>query len=512
VSRLRTPISLLRSMPLRYRLPASFAAVALVTMLVLGGILIPLLGEHYARAENRYLSAGSQEAAQALSALNWTSVAAKASASGGTAGADTAAALRSVQLEALALQLRIQVFDPAGSLLVDSGPVGDIDASALGEDRSAAEAGGPAPSTSGGDNREPSNARRLPNPLGSGLFAGDDGETGARSGRTAAADLSSGNQVVAKLVLSEGPAYGATVLHTTLLAWVLAGLAAVILAALLGWLVSRRLTRPLLAITAASDSMARGDLRVRAPVDRADEIGRLAGSFNAMAHTTEKTVETLRRFVADAAHELGTPLTALRADLELAQEESNEPSLQRLLQRALRHTERIQHLSSDLLRLSRLDRGALPTPVRTVNIVPLLRQSAEEIASRADQAGLELTLDLPDTPVAVLADAAALRGAVGNLLDNAIKFTPAGGSVVMGAYTEDHAAVIWVQDTGIGIPTADLGNLFSRFHRSRNAASYPGSGLGLAIVRATVELHGGEVSVSTAPSGGSRFELRLPAT
>ena len=102
---------------------------------------------------------------------------------------------------------------------------------------------------------------------------------------------------------------------------------------------------------------------------------------------------------------------------------------------------------------------------------------------------------------------AGLRAAIENLVDNALKFTPSGGSVTLGAAAEDRQALIWVEDSGIGIPPEDVAALFSRFHRGRNAAAYPGSGLGLAIVEATMELHGGKASVTSSPAG-SRFELQ----
>ncbi len=487
-------------MPLRYRLPASFAAVALLTMLFLGAILMPLLSHHYSLAETSYLRAGTAQTVRALSNIDWAAVAAERdSTGGGTDGTQTAAALQSVKIEALSFQSRVQVFDPGGALLVDSGPVSSIDATGVVGARDGGDSG---------DGRDGS--RRLPNPLGSGLFAEGETSDGSRSDRAATADLTAGGQVVARLRLSDGPAYGAAVLQTTVIAWVVAGFAAVLLAALVGWMVSRRLTRPLLAITAASNSMARGELGVRAEVDRGDEIGRLAGSFNAMADTTENTVATLRRFVADAAHELGTPLTALQADLELAQDQSDEPALQQLVRRALRQAERIQHLSSDLLRLSRLDRGAVSMPLAPLDLTPVLRRLADDVASRAEQAGVDFILDLPSSGLPVKADAEALRAAVDNLLDNALKFTPPAGSVILGARADSRTAVVWVEDTGIGIPAADLDGLFCRFHRGRNASAYPGSGLGLAIVRATMELHGGTVSVQSEPSSGARFQLTLP--
>lgn len=298
-------------------------------------------------------------------------------------------------------------------------------------------------------------------------------------------------------------------MRSTLIAWLVAGVAAVLLAGVVGWLVSRRLTRPLLAITAASDSMAHGDLAVRTEVERADEIGVLAGSFNAMADKTQHTVSALRRFVADAAHELGTPLTALETDLELAQRQNDEKERTRLIDRAMHQAERIDQLSTNLLLLSRLDTGTVPAPMRPTDLVSLIRQVTDSVASRAEQAGIDLAVDLPEGELRVLGHAEGLQTALDNLVDNAIKFTPVGGSVRIGAEAQDRTAVLWVRDTGIGVPATDMEDLFSRFHRGRNASAYPGNGLGLAIVKATMDIHSGTVAVESSPQG-SRFELRIP--
>jgi signal transduction histidine kinase len=248
---------------------------------------------------------------------------------------------------------------------------------------------------------------------------------------------------------------------------------------------------------------------VRAEVRRSDEIGSLAGSFNTMAAQMQHTISALQRFVADAAHELGTPLTALEADLELAQAQDDPAGQQRLIGRALQQAERLERLSANLLRLSRLDTGSLRASFEVVDIVPLISDMADAIASRADQAGVEFSLDLPREPVHVRIHADGLRTAIDNLVDNALKFTPEGGSVALGASNTPTGIRIWVEDTGIGIPPEDMDGLFGRFHRGRNAAAYPGSGLGLAIVQATMELHGGRVWAESRP-GMTRFELTLP--
>jgi signal transduction histidine kinase len=474
-------------------------------MMVLGAILIPVLSNHYAGAEVSYLQAGADRAAQDLSSIDWNAVSAEKAAESSD-GVATARATREVQALALATQMRIEVSAPDGSVLVDSGSPEDIDPSGVvgyPDEEGAGSTGG----SSRGKGKP--NEHKLPSPLGYGLFGREPADGMPRSDRSIDAPLTSNNAVVATMHLSEGPAYGAAVLRSTVIGWLLAGVAAVILAGLLGWMASRRLTRPLLAITSASDRMAHGDLNVRAEVRRSDEIGSLARSFNAMASQMQHTVSALQRFVADAAHELGTPLTALEADLELAQAQSDPAGQQRLIGRALGQAERLERLSANLLRLSRLDTGSLQASFQVIDIVPLIRDMADAIASRADQAGIEFSLALPEEPVKARVHPDGLRTAIDNLVDNALKFTPEGRSVVLGAATTETGTLVWVEDTGIGIPAEDMDGLFGRFHRGRNAAAYPGSGLGLAIVQATMELHGGGVRAESRP-GSTRFELILP--
>jgi signal transduction histidine kinase len=310
--------------------------------------------------------------------------------------------------------------------------------------------------------------------------------------------------------LSQGPAYGREIVESVAWGWAGAGGVAVLLAAGVGWLISRQLSAPLLALTEVTASMAAGNLSVRAEVkhDAPREVGLLAGSFNEMAEQVEETVLTLRRFVADAAHELHTPLTALRTNLELGSAEANP---QPFINRAQTQVERLETLTRDLLDLSRLETGASQTNFGPVNLNPLVQEVGELYASRAEQMGLTFSLELPEQPLAVSGNEAHLRRALSNLLDNALKFTSEGGSVWLGLrpLPAQNWAELWVEDTGLGIPATDVPQLFSRFHRGRNATAYPGSGLGLAIVKAITEGHGGQVAVENRLTGAC-FQVRLP--
>lgn len=312
--------------------------------------------------------------------------------------------------------------------------------------------------------------------------------------------------IIGYVRLSNPPAIGSAIIESVTNGAIVAGAGAVLIAALLGWWVSQRLTRPLLALTDATSRMASGDLSARVDVPRMDELGKLAASFNAMAAKVEQTIAALRRFAADAAHELHTPLTAIKTNLELAQE---RPDLARLRE-AVAQLERLEVLADDLLDLSRLE-VAEPPRTSPVDVGALVREVSEVYASRAEQAGIEFELAMAGTLPKVRANATLLRRALSNLLDNAVKFTPSGGDVLLATSADDGTLQFIVEDSGIGIPSGDLPALFSRFHRGSNTSGYPGSGLGLAIVKAIADVHQGTVTAERTPRG-ARFVLKVPVT
>lgn len=319
-------------------------------------------------------------------------------------------------------------------------------------------------------------------------------------------------ELMGYVVVSGGPSYSQGILSGVAAAWFVSGAVAVLLAALVGAVVSWRMSRPLVGLTGVTAKMAVGDLSVRADARRTDEFGTLALSFNEMADRLQAFILTLQRFVADAAHELNTPLTALRNNLDLALEEEDRGKQALLIKDGRSQVQRLEELAHGLLDLSRLESGERPGEKRPVDLGRLVLKTSEQYASQAEQAGLAFTLEVPaksDGGLVVQGDEAQLQRALGNLLDNAIKFTPEGGSVHLGLAAADGSIMLWVEDSGIGIPEKDLPLLFNRFHRGRNAAGYPGSGLGLAIVRAITLHHGGEVTAENTV-GGARLTIRLP--
>jgi flagellar hook-basal body complex protein FliE len=247
-----------------------------------------------------------------------------------------------------------------------------------------------------------------------------------------------------------------------------------------------------------------------------DEIDHLADTLNTMLAGLEAAFAQAKRFSADAAHELRTPLTALKGEMEVALRSARSPEeYRRVLESSLEEAEHLIRLVEDLLLFSR-SAAALGPPRERVELEPLVLEALEAGARRAQGTGVTVRADALE-PAAVLGDAGALRRALGNLVDNAIKYTPAGGKVEIsllvgeGRGKGELEARIVVRDTGIGIDSADAARIFDPFvrldaARSRDAG---GTGLGLALVRAIVEAHGGAIAVDSAPGAGSRFTQAL---
>ncbi|MGK8464179.1 sensor histidine kinase [Nocardia cyriacigeorgica] len=268
------------------------------------------------------------------------------------------------------------------------------------------------------------------------------------------------------------------------------------------WLVTRRALRPVEAIRRELAEIMHGDLSRRVPEPRShDEIARLAATTNETLAALEKSSERQRRFIADAAHELRSPIASLRTQLEVAQA---HPDLLEM-DGVLGDTVRIQQLAADLLLLARLDAGEQPRADR-VDLRALIEQ---EISHRiGDRIPVEYTL--PDEPIEVSGSRSQLARVLGNLVDNAQRH--AATSVRVGLTRNAGTAVIDVVDDGSGVPEADRERIFQRFVRLDEARSRDdgGAGLGLAIVRDVVERHDGAIGVEGAPRGGARFVVELP--
>ena len=192
--------------------------------------------------------------------------------------------------------------------------------------------------------------------------------------------------------LSGGPDVGSGILTSIFWAWAIAGSLAVAIAALFGYVLARRVSAPIAELTRASSEMASGDLSVRATVEGDTEVRQLASAFNEMAEGIEDTFDSLRRFTGDAAHEIGTPLTALQADLELAQDASGETHVRELLERSLGHSERVGKLTRDLLALSRLESVGAVAEQQRINLKALAEAVVDGASSRAERSSVSLKL------------------------------------------------------------------------------------------------------------------------
>ncbi|PDP87114.1 two-component sensor histidine kinase [Glycomyces fuscus] len=273
--------------------------------------------------------------------------------------------------------------------------------------------------------------------------------------------------------------------------------------------VSTRLVRPVRALTDAVRRMREGRGRSRVEVRDSGEIGQLADAFNEMAEHLERLEKQRRAMVSDVSHELRTPLSNLRGWLEAAQDGVADLDRERMGM-LVGETLLLQDIVDDLQDLALADAGKLRLSPEPVDAGALVEQVVDSQRMRAAGAGLRLAAEAGD--VVVVADRTRLVQVVGNLLGNALRHTPAPGSVTVGARRSGGEAVIEVADTGVGIPAEDLPHVFDRFWRadkSRNRRT-GGSGLGLAIVRNLVELHGGSVAVDSVVGEGTTFTVRLP--
>ncbi|MGN5632910.1 sensor histidine kinase [Streptomyces sp. AC154] len=299
----------------------------------------------------------------------------------------------------------------------------------------------------------------------------------------------------------------------------IAGAAALVLALTVGAsvLVGARLVRPLRALTGAAQRMRDGEDSIPVLVAADTEIGRLAATFNDMSAHRARLEAQRKAMVSDVAHELRTPLSNIRGWLEAAQDGVADPDPAFI---ASLHEEavQLQHIIDDLQDLAQADAGALRLHAEPVRIEELLGQVAAAHQARAETSGVALTVlpVAPDHPVPGLtADPVRLRQAIGNLVSNAVRHTPSGGSVTLRPYGSESgdAVLVDVTDTGSGIPPEDLAHVFDRFWRGEKSRSRRtgGSGLGLAIVRKLTEAHDGTVTAVSVPGQGSVFTLRLPA-
>jgi signal transduction histidine kinase len=283
--------------------------------------------------------------------------------------------------------------------------------------------------------------------------------------------------------------------------------ASLIVAALL----ARWIARPLVALTHASEAMARGEFEQEIPVRRRDEVGRLATAFNRMAREVGRGHQQMRSLIANVSHDLKTPLTSILGFSQALRDgdlggEANARETATIIHD---EAERVRALVDNLLFLSEIEAGQIPVQRNRVDVGVLVARSARRFARRFEEQGITFTLDAPETAEA-LGDAAKIERILDNLLDNALKYTPPAGIVTLRVDTGERLSVT-VSNTGSTIPAEELPRLFDRFYRLDRARSSRtrGSGLGLSIARELAGLMGGSLEVESE-GGQTAFRLSLP--
>jgi len=298
---------------------------------------------------------------------------------------------------------------------------------------------------------------------------------------------------------------------------ILGSLVVIVLAFGIGWVLSGAALRPIHRITETAQAIGANrdfDRRV-AYTGPTDEIGQLATTFNAMLtelqaayRQTEQTLQAQRRLVADASHELRTPLTTIRGNLGLLKRRPpiNVEDEEAVMADMVDETDRLIRLANNLLVLARSDTGR-PLRSEPIPISPLI----DDLCRQAKLLGAERTIECEPVPdVAVVGDRDAIKQVLLILLDNALKFTPAGGTITIGAVSTDRMVALHIRDTGPGITPEALPHIFERFYRSDSSRTGEGAGLGLAIAKELVEAQQGQITVKSEIGKGSTFTMTLP--
>jgi heavy metal sensor kinase len=281
-----------------------------------------------------------------------------------------------------------------------------------------------------------------------------------------------------------------------------------------GWLLARRALSPVDEMTQTALRISGEHLTQRLQESgNGDELDRLARTLNDMLGRLDEAINQMRRFSADASHELQTPLTILKGEMEVALRRQRTPEeYQQVLLSGLEEIARINHLVEGLLLLARADSGVLQLDQQKVDLKELAREICEQMKLIAETHSVELKDDMQDS-VLVRGDREHLRRLVLNLIDNGIKYTPAGGSVKVSLQLHKNVAILSVADTGIGLSAAQQQEIFSRFHRTPEARIRDGRGvgLGLNIALSIAAAHDGRIDVESNPDAGSIFSFSLPA-
>jgi len=415
-----------------------------------------------------------------------------------------------LQRQARQLNVRLLVFDADGTVRYDTGPGGDGNQGLVGQQLDAYADDIAAVDRQ--SRRRTGIRRRLASPALAGTTR--DPLKGARvilaaDGRPPSRILGIADRLKRRPLIGRYlPPLGATVA------------AALVVAAIAGYVLSRRIAAPVTRLTVAANAMAAGALEQRVTGEGTDELGRLVTSFNMMSHQVAATARGQRELLANVAHELRTPLTSIRGYAQGMRDGviTDPPEQGRALATITGEAERMSHLIAGLLDLARIESGQTPLRRESLEVEAALTRVADRFAPLAASGGVTLTTIAP-AGLVVDADGERLAQILGNLVVNALHHTPAGGAVTVSAETGGDRRIppngpsirFTVRDTGSGIPADRLGRVFDRFERGDEGRGNSGFGLGLAITRELVAAHGGTISIASEETVGTTVVVDLPA-
>jgi signal transduction histidine kinase len=293
------------------------------------------------------------------------------------------------------------------------------------------------------------------------------------------------------------------------LAWPL--LIIIILSTLVGWFMARRALSGVVELTRTANAVAEGALKERVPVKgRKDEIDHLAMTFNTMLERINVLIQGMKETNDNIAHDMRSPITLMRGIAETALTNISASDAHRALAGdIIEQCDRLLGMINTMLDISEAEAGVAKLVIEEIDIVPIVQDAVGLFLPMAEDKHIDMKIEIP-AHIRIYSDKRKIQRVLGNLLDNAIKFTPPRGTITISVSGNEKQVTIGVRDTGIGISEEDTNRIFERFFRSDKSRSEPGSGLGLSLARAFAYSLGGSITVTSIPGKGSTFMVTLP--